>query len=260
MSDDQRDLYHQQLLEEQEMMEIKEKDFFNQEDPAEEVEISTDFFSLPPSHSNLFTALSKAQGEIEAVDLERENPYYQSKYADIHDVGQALKNPLKNNGLFFTQMWLKGECKAELQVRTLIGHESGEYMTYISSLWVKTPEDIQSVGKAKTYARRYILSSAFGVTGTERQADDDGSTASLPEESNAELLNNLREASKKGYASAKAKWEKMSVAERTKISPKDREKVIAEAKAIDKRKVKEVNNGTKKPGVVRSAAAQGDSQ
>ena len=52
----------------------------------------------------------------------------------------------------------------------------------------------------------------------------------------------------------------MSVAELTKISPKDREKVIAEAKAIDKRKVKEVNNGTKKPGVGRSAAAQADSQ
>jgi hypothetical protein len=82
----------------------------------------------------------------------------------------------------------------------------------------------------------------------------------LPEESDKNLLKNLREASLDGYSSAKAKWEKMSVADRTKISPKDREQVIAKAKAIDKEKVREVKNGTTKPRVVRSKTAQADSQ
>src|ERR1044072_4347231 len=63
---------------------------------------------------------------------------------------------------------------SEIKIRTLLLHESGEYMTGTTPFPV-TNDDIQSVGSVITYGRRYSLASLSGVLVSDE--DDDGEEA-----------------------------------------------------------------------------------
>src|SRR5690606_13851005 len=63
-------------------------------------------------------------------------------------------------------------------IRTVLGHSSGQWISSTFRLIVGK-NDMQGLGSAITYARRYAISALVGVVDTE---DDDGN-ASLPDKS-----------------------------------------------------------------------------
>lgn len=123
------------------------------------------------SITELAKALSKAQGEMEAAKKGSLNPHFKNKYADLADVIDAVREPLCKNGLSFVQFpRTLGEGKLELI--TLLMHSSGEWIEGgVPLLFSKN--DMQGLGGAITYARRFGLSSMVGLS----QDDDDGETA-----------------------------------------------------------------------------------
>ena len=53
--------------------------------------------------SELATALAKAQGQMGSAKKDADNPFFKSKYADLGAVIAAIKQPLSENGISYTQ-------------------------------------------------------------------------------------------------------------------------------------------------------------
>lgn len=122
------------------------------------------------SIKELATALSKFQGKVENIGKDAENPYFKSKYASLEAIVDAIRAPLAENGLAYSQFPI-GKNK----LVTVLMHNSGEF---ISSTVEMTPKDTspQAHGSVLTYMRRYSISAIFGLATEE---DDDGNSASV---------------------------------------------------------------------------------
>lgn len=115
-------------------------------------------------------ALLKAQQSIKAAIKESTNPHFKSKYADLSSVIEAVKSPLNDNGILFTQG--VGSSDSGVTVETMLLHVSGEWISETLTVPVQK-NDAQGVGSAITYGRRYGLQALCGVPAE----DDDGNAA-----------------------------------------------------------------------------------
>lgn len=120
--------------------------------------------------SEITAAILKIKKAAIKVPKKGENPYYNSKYAALDDVLNALRSPLLDNGLLVMQH------PEEHHLTTLIVHpSSGEWIESRANL-IMTRNDPQALGSAITYMRRYALCSIFFL----EMEDDDANTASTP--------------------------------------------------------------------------------
>ncbi len=120
---------------------------------------------------SLAAALAKAQGEIEGATKSAENPHFKSKYADLGSVWDACRGPLTKNGLAIIQM--PRYFENELRLVTRIMHSTGQWMEDDGFPLLLGKQDMQGLGSATTYARRYGLMAAVGIA----PEDDDGNGA-----------------------------------------------------------------------------------
>ena len=120
---------------------------------------------------NLCKALVAAFPEIENAAKDKTNPHFRSKYADLGNVVDAIKPALAKHGLAFVQV--SHTMIDHAAVETVIIHSSGERMPCGVVAVPVVKADAQGFGSAMTYARRYSLSTAFGVA----PEDDDGNAA-----------------------------------------------------------------------------------
>ena len=122
----------------------------------------------------LFTALSKFQGELENATKNAVNPGVKNKYADLAECINTAKPVLAANGLAVVQ--LIGTQDGKQTLSTVMTHSSGQF---ISSEFVmadavlmggagKNP--VQALGSTITYQRRYAFAAITGMA----QEDDDG--------------------------------------------------------------------------------------
>ena len=122
----------------------------------------------------LFAALSKAQGEIENANKNKENKAYSKNekpnYADLAEVLNTIRPVFAANGLALIQ---STEFDGALvSVTTLLAHSSGGFVTATASC-VPAKTDAQGVGAATTYLRRYSAAAVAGIA----QEDDDGQSS-----------------------------------------------------------------------------------
>lgn len=120
-----------------------------------------------PTIAKLADALRKFQVEMKAVERTADNPFFKSKYAPLEDIIEAIKQPLSNEGLSFSQ-FPEGDG-----LTTVLMHESGEWMRATMRIHMGTKP--QEHGSSITYARRYALSAVLGLA---TEPDDDGNVAS----------------------------------------------------------------------------------
>ena len=157
----------------------------------------------------LAAALVKAQGQIEGAKKDSTNPYFKNKYADLGAVWDASRSALQANGFSIVQ---GGDVvEGQWVLRTTLLHESGEMQTgYVPLL--NSKGDMQGLGSALTYARRYGLAAMVGVC----PEDDDANGATekpaakaapvAAPEGYAQFIADLRAAAKKGTAALKTEW------------------------------------------------------
>lgn len=119
----------------------------------------------------LFIALAKAQKEMSHAEKGKINPAFNSRYAELSDVIDATLPLLNSNGLSVMQMpTMIGEVYT---LKTVLGHVSGQSVSFETPIVVKDIKNPQSFGSGVTYARRYALSSLCCIA----QDDDDGNNA-----------------------------------------------------------------------------------
>lgn len=117
-------------------------------------------------------ALAKAQGAIKPAPMDRDNPFFKSRYATLTSLWESARAALSANGLSVVQTTDFAESGDLVLVTTLM-HSSGEWVGSAYPVRAKdnTP---QALGSALTYARRYAFGALVGLTSDD---DDDGNTA-----------------------------------------------------------------------------------
>lgn len=130
---------------------------------------------LHPSPSmgggKLYAALAKAQAKMDPAILNKVNPHFRNKYADLNALRAATLPALTANGLCIIQYT---SCvTGALFLHTRLAHESGEWIegTYPLPIYLDKP---QVLGSALTYARRYGWGAICGEAADE---DDDANAA-----------------------------------------------------------------------------------
>ena len=128
--------------------------------------------------SNIAAALAKAQAEMGKAIKESTNPAFRSKYADLGNVMDACLPALNKHNIAVIQP-IVSDVDGRF-VKTILIHESGETLGCAVPLIVGK-NDMQGLGSAITYGRRYGLMSMAGIA----PEDDDGNAAAKNVQSSA---------------------------------------------------------------------------
>ena len=122
---------------------------------------------------DLFAAMAKAQSEMQIASLNKQNPYFKSRYADFAEVVRASRPALTKNGLAVFQE-IKVTEDGQSILHTLLSHASGQWIE--SRMRIIPPKnDIQSISSYVTYLKRLCYTSLIGVAVGDE--DDDGEIA-----------------------------------------------------------------------------------
>jgi hypothetical protein len=122
--------------------------------------------------NKIAAALVKAQSEMGNAVKGSSNPFFKSKYADLNSIREACLPTLNKHGVSVIQPTVSIDGKN--YVKTILLHESGEYISGITEIVSAKPNDAQAHGSGLTYARRYGLQSIVNIGAD----DDDGNAAS----------------------------------------------------------------------------------
>jgi len=118
----------------------------------------------------LSAALCKFHGAMGKVGKDSVNPHFRNKYASLSNIIEAVTPHLNAVGLTVVQM------PTTEGLETLLLHESGEYISSLSTIAAKDPMNPQAVGSAITYARRYAMGAVLSLNIDE---DDDANAATV---------------------------------------------------------------------------------
>ena len=120
---------------------------------------------------SLAAALAMAQGEMKNAVLNKVNPHFKSKFADLAAVRDATIPALASHGLSIVQFTKIQDGSLSLITRLM--HDSGEMIEGEYPLPAISTAP-QQMGSALTYAKRYCWSAMCGVAADE---DDDANAA-----------------------------------------------------------------------------------
>lgn len=126
------------------------------------------------SINELASAMSKAQSAYARIDLNRENPYFKSKYADLDSIVEATRSGLSKNGIFFTQTIHLDDGATILHTELL--HSSGQWIKSMTRI-LPAKNDPQTYGSTLTFMKRYAAAAILGVTASHDPLDDDAEVA-----------------------------------------------------------------------------------
>jgi hypothetical protein len=127
---------------------------------------------------NIYQCLAAAQAEMNNAVKDSKNPHFKSTYADLASVRDACMPALTRHGIAVIQPLEISET-GEYAVKTIFLHASGERLECAIPL-ILGKRDMQGLGSAMTYARRYGLMALAGIA----PEDDDGNAAAESVERN----------------------------------------------------------------------------
>ena len=140
-------------------------------------------------HSETIIELSKALAKFNAkvgkISKDASNPFFKNKYATLDTIIEEIRPILAEFGLSLLQ--LPASDGTNVQISTLLIHESGEWLESETLAMKPVKNDPQGMGSAITYARRYSLQSFLSLNTGE---DDDGNNASNTSQQKKPTTNN----------------------------------------------------------------------
>ena len=130
------------------------------------------------SIAKISEAMSKAQSQIQVAVFDKQANY--GPYASFKSVREASIQALTDNGLsIFQPVNFDG---TNYYLETILSHSSGEFIKSSIQLMIDR-KNMQGLGSAITYAKRYAWASILGIVSDD---DDDGAEASKTEIKNEE--------------------------------------------------------------------------
>ena len=149
-------------------------------------------------------AMASASVEIPKITTNKEvydkdsKPIY--KYPDLATIVNNVKPVLAKHGLFVEFRSIPDFANSTMSTMLIVHHKDGySYKSEIFTVRVRDMNDIQNLGSAVTYSKRYMFCSMFNICA---ESDDDGNKASGREQ------NQVKEIEKEKKQKEQAKQEK----------------------------------------------------
>ncbi len=155
--------------------------------------------------SNLASALSKAQGEMSAASKNGYNPHFRSNFSTLEDLIEASRPALTKHGLSVCQYPHSDGDHTYLV--TKLKHASGQEEASQVRIVLKDPSDIQKLGSAMSYLKRYAYASICGIATSENE-DDGNSVSQSSEQKPSDVISAKQLALLKARLSDKKELEK----------------------------------------------------
>lgn len=127
------------------------------------------------SIAKIAAALVAFSADVKPIEKDGTNPHFRSVYATLDNIIDETKPLLQKHGL--TVMQFPGGDGERITVRTMILHNSGEWIESEPLTLKAVKTDPQGAGSAITYGRRYSYAAALSLSLGD---DDDGNAASTP--------------------------------------------------------------------------------
>jgi hypothetical protein len=121
---------------------------------------------------NLAKALVAFNLEVKIIEKDAKNPHFKNDYATLDTIIDEVRPLLAKHGLVIMQF--PGGDGEHYTLRTMLVHESGEFIESEPLTMKPVKNDPQGIGSCTTYARRYSLSAMLSLNTGE---DDDGEKA-----------------------------------------------------------------------------------
>jgi hypothetical protein len=118
-------------------------------------------------------ALVKFNGEVTKIAKNADNPFFKSSYSTLDHIIEEVRPILTKYGLSILQI-PSGDGQNVI-MKTLLIHESGEFLESDELIMKPAKNDPQGMGSAISYSRRYSLSSFLSLSTGD--PDDDGNAA-----------------------------------------------------------------------------------
>lgn len=131
--------------------------------------------SKSESIKNLAIALVKFNAEVRIIEKDATNPHFKNNYASLDTIIDEVRPLLAKHGL--SMMQFPGGDGEKFTLRSMLLHESGEWIESEPITMRPVKNDPQGIGSCSTYARRYSLSAMLSLNTGE---DDDGNGATQP--------------------------------------------------------------------------------
>lgn len=119
-------------------------------------------------------ALLKLHGDIEAFKKDEKNPFFKSNYVALPNMIRTLKPIMQKHGFILSQPVDVTNSQNGIEnvvFSTIVHAKTG--LSDTAKIALPKIDDMQKLGGAITYARRYTLSALLGL----EERDDDGETA-----------------------------------------------------------------------------------
>jgi len=133
--------------------------------------------------NNIYKKLNEFKRLVSKVKKDSVNPHFKNKYATIESVLETIEEPMQKVGLGFYQ-----SVKDMTLETILFDYETDSTLTSSVPLLI-SKSDMQQLGSALTYARRYGLVALLGL----EQEDDDGNLAVSNNGNNKPQYNNTQQ-------------------------------------------------------------------
>lgn len=125
------------------------------------------------SIAKIAAALVEFSNEVKSIAHDAENPHFRSQYTSLDHMIDETKPILAKHGL--SVMQFPGGDGERVTVRTMVLHNSGEWIESEPLTLKPVKIDPQGAGSAITYARRYSYAAALSLSLGD---DDDGNGVS----------------------------------------------------------------------------------
>jgi hypothetical protein len=126
------------------------------------------------NHKNIAAALAAAQIRMGKALKTSTNPHFKSKYADLSSVMSACLPSLNSEGIAVVQLPVSGD-QGDQSLRTIFMHSETSETVECTIPLIIQKNDMQNLGSALTYARRYGIQCLAGLAAY----DDDGNAACM---------------------------------------------------------------------------------
>lgn len=173
--------------------------------------------------AKLAKSLVLFNSEVNKIAKDADNPFFKNNYATLDTIIDEIRPILSKHGLSIMQI-PSGDGQ-NVTLKTLLLHETGEWLESDELTMKPLKNDPQAVGSCITYARRYSLAAFLSLNTGE---DDDGNGATYGKDKPKPKGNNGQASSKPqggpGNGKASEKQMKMIKAKIKNVSKLAREK------------------------------------
>lgn len=146
--------------------------------------------------AKLAKSLVLFNSEVNKIAKDADNPFFKNNYATLDTIIDEIRPILSKHGLSIMQI-PSGDGQ-NVTLKTLLLHESGEWLESDELTMKPVKNDPQAVGSCITYARRYSLAAFLSLNTGE---DDDGNGATYGKGNKPNQKNNGGQAPNKQQGS-----------------------------------------------------------